>query len=95
MPEKQLSLEDELEAAYKAQTKGPDCGVKTVLAALSEKDAAALERYLKEDRLHATTIRDKLRARGIDVPVTSLRRHRNMLQGEKTGVCECRPMTQG
>ena len=85
------SLEEEFEEAIAEQTKGPVCGVTIAMGQMSEKDRQVLENALRGNRLHATLIHEKLAARGINVPVLALRRHRRMLRGESGG-CECRPI---
>lgn len=91
MPKPTLSLEEEFEVAISEQTKGPDCGVKTALSQMAEKDQIALENALRGNRLHATVIHEKLAVRDIDAPVLALRRHRRMLRKESGG-CECHPI---
>lgn len=71
-----------------AKPHGPTCGVGAILETMDPDDAADLVAYLK-GRVPTTVIRSELARLGIDVNITSLRRHRHKLRGEEDG-CACR-----
>lgn len=78
-----MGFADEL-AAINIDRRGPRCTIATIQAAMDPTDAREMEEALQTAAVPDSAVREVLRARGIDVTINTLGRHRRRQ-------CSCPP----